>query len=340
MFKKMLLLLLALSLTLGAFTLSASATDNPSRLHLPSAVLAPRVSVSSAVDDYTLGTPVELYNPYKMNKFDYDEALYLYNSGIARPAYDVLWGHYAPTEDTHIPVRFEKQLHKDEYGHLYFASLVYTEDIYDEVLNYVPDGSDFSVKSDWFNFWDTAEVRNIGFYILGYPGLAETVYTFDTIEVFGYDVQTSDTLSVSRENVQVDTEQYTLVPLASLFEELDALDPSKIFEYYRIEIHSAGDDGIPRELGFLTPLDTPVGGLYPSPAYPSIYVRDGLTDPSVTSVSYEGFDLLGWLTTSVNGFLSTPLITIGGADISLGTLLGVTLGGWLFIVFLKKFAGG
>lgn len=59
-----------------------------------------------------------------------------------------------------------------------------------------------------------------------------------------------------------------------------------------------------------------------------------------TIVDYSEFNLLQWLGSSIDGFLTTTIFSIGDIDVTLGVIVSVPLTIMILIVFLKKFAGG
>lgn len=72
-----------------------------------------------------------------------------------------------------------------------------------------------------------------------------------------------------------------------------------------------------------------------------VRVVDWATDivyPEV--ISYEDFNLLSWLGSAIDGFLTTTIFSVGGIDVTLGVIVSIPLTIMILIVFLKKFAGG
>lgn len=336
MLKKILPVIVALSLVFGAFSLTSFATDNPSTFQPSSEpTLAPRITYYNT-HNYSLIYRDEftVYNPYRLNQFDFEEALYTYNKGVnvTSSRFSLMtnafyWYH----EDEALSVDLFKTWHRDENGKLYFInSVAVPSEIETEY-----DGAHFILESDWFNFKSIADTRNIGIYITSND---EITYYAD-IKLYGFDVQTNTTRFLTFSDVAINTAEYNKVPLSSLFSQLDQNAPDGMtFEYYRIVCASVDEGFYPTEIGFMTPF-TVAGGLEPS-ITSDIFVRDGTTDPSVSVVSYADFNLLDWLGTSVEGFITTPLFVVGKVTVTIGGLLGLVFGFWIFIAFIKKFAGG
>lgn len=59
-----------------------------------------------------------------------------------------------------------------------------------------------------------------------------------------------------------------------------------------------------------------------------------------TIVDYSEFNLLQWLGSAIDGFLTTTVFTLGDINVTLGAIVSIPLTIMILIVFLKKFAGG